>query len=295
MSAIVLMLVTGFGLAGLYFLLAVGLSLIFGLMGVLNMAHGATFALGGYVGFLVMDRLTAIGTPGWRYVLALVLAGFVGFMVGYLIERLLIARFYHDHLAQILLTIGLGLAAVAVFGAVFTYDLRPVPQPNWLTDTTTVLGAHIPNSRWLTAVIALLLLLSLVTFLRRTRHGLIIRAGVENRSMVSALGIDVGRSFTLVFGIGSALATVGGALGAVYFGGASPALGTSQIIFAFIVVVVGGMGSIGGTALAAVVVAMIQQLANAYTVAGIGDIAVVGLLAVVLLVSPEGLLGRRTA
>ncbi len=164
-------------------------------------------------------------------------------------------------------------------------------QPDWLRTTTTVLGARIPNSRLLIFAVAVGLLLALLAFLRYTRHGLIIRAGVENRQMVRALGIDVGRSFTLVFAIGGLLAAIGGALGAVYFNGITPSLGTGQLIFAFIVVVIGGLGSITGTALAAVLVALTQQFVNFYVAIGLGDIAVVGLLAVVLLLRPQGLLG----
>ena len=291
MSTLVLIVVTGLGLAGLYFLLAAGLSLIFGLMDVLNLAHGAFFGIGGYAAWLVMDRLDVVGGLGLRFLLAVLVAAAPGFLAGALVEKLLVARSYGNHLSQILLTIGLGFALVALLGGLFSYDTRPMPQPAWFVDTTTLLGARIPNSRLLILVVAAALFGALLLFLNRTRHGLIIRAGVENRSMVQALGIEVSRSFTLVFAIGGLLAAVGGALGAVYFNGINPNLGTSQLIFAFIVVVIGGLGSVSGTALAAVLVALTQQVVNYYGAAGVGDIAVVGLLALVLLVRPQGLLG----
>lgn len=291
MSTLVLIVVTGLGLAGLYFLLAAGLSLIFGLMNVLNLAHGAFFGMGGYTAWLVMDRADAVGNLGVRFVLAVLLAALVGLVTGGLVERLLVARSYDDHLGQILLTIGLGFALVAVLGGLFSYDAKPMPQPQWFGETTELLGARIPNSRLLILAVAALLLVALLLFLAKTRHGLVIRAGVENRSMVQALGIDVDRSFTLVFALGGLLAAVGGALGAVYFNGISPGLGTSQLIFAFIVVVIGGLGSVAGTAVAAVLVALTQQLVNFYVFTGLGDIAVVGLLAAVLLTRPQGLLG----
>jgi branched-chain amino acid transport system permease protein len=126
-------------------------------------------------------------------------------------------------------------------------------------------------------------------FLRRTRYGLIVRAGVENRAMVTALGIDVRRAFTLVFAIGGLAAALAGVLAALYFGTVDPQRGTSLLIFAFIVVVIGGLGSIGGTAVAAVVVALVQQFANYYASTGMGDLSVVLLLALVLLVRPHGL------
>lgn len=291
MSTLVLIVVTGLGLAGLYFLLAAGLSLIFGLMNVLNLAHGAFFGMGGYTAWLTMDRLDVVGNLGLRFVLAVLAAALVGFVTGALVERLLVARSYDNHLGQVLLTIGLGFALVAMLGGLFSYDPKPMPQPRWFGETTELLGARIPNSRLLILAVAVLLLVALLLFLAKTRHGLVIRAGVENRSMVQALGIDVDRSFTLVFALGGLLAAVGGALGAVYFNGISPGLGTSQLIFAFIVVVIGGLGSVAGTALAAVLVALLQQLVNFYVGAGLGDIAVVGLLAAVLLTRPQGLLG----
>lgn len=291
MSTLVLIVVTGLGLAGLYFLLAAGLSLIFGLMDVLNLAHGALFGLGGYAAWLVMDRGDAVGSLGLRFVLAVLAAAAVGLVTGALVERLLVARAYGNHLGQVLLTIGLGFALVALLGGLFSYDPKPMPQPAWFGQTTGLLGASIPNSRLLILGVAAVLLAALLLFLAKTRHGLVIRAGVENRQMVEALGIDVGRSFTLVFALGGLLAAVGGALGAVYFNGISPNLGTSQLIFAFIVVVIGGLGSVLGTAVAAVLVALVQQLVNFYVGSGVGDLAVVGLLAVVLLTRPQGLLG----
>lgn len=292
MSTFVLIVVTGLGLAGLYFLLASGLSLIFGLMDVLNLAHGAFFGIGAYAAWFVMTRLDVVEGLGWRYLVAVVAAAVTGLAVGALVEKLLVARSYGNHLSQILLTIGLGFALVALLGGVFSYDAQPMPQPAWFIDTTTVLGARIPNSRLLVLAVAAALFVALMLFLQRTRHGLVIRAGVENRAMVRALGIEVSHSFTLVFAIGGLLAAVGGALGAVYFNGINPSLGTSQLIFAFIVVVIGGLGSVPGTAVAAVLVALTQQFVNYYAAAGLGDIAVVGLLALVLLARPQGLLGK---
>ena len=135
------------------------------------------------------------------------------------------------------------------------------------------------------------MLVSLELFLRKTRYGLIIRAGVENRAMVTALGIDVRRAFTLVFAIGGVAAALAGVLASVYFGTVDPARGTSLLIFAFIVVVIGGLGSLRGTALAAVVVGLVQQYANYYASSGLGDLSVVLLLGIVLLVRPRGLSG----
>lgn len=294
MSSFVLNTASGLGLAGLYFLLASGLSLIFGLMNVLNLAHGAFFAIGGYAGWMVMDRFE--GVPlGIRFIVAVLAAALSGAVVGVVVERGLIRRLYGRHVEQILLTIGLGTALVALLGGWFTYDPRLMSQPAWFGQTTSFLGANIPNNRLLVLAVAVAALIGLLSFLRRTRHGLIIRAGVENPGMVRALGVDVDRSFTIVFGIGGMLAGMGGSLATVYFNGISPALGTTQLIFAFIVVVIGGLGSVPGTAVSAVLVALTQVYVNNYVGTGLGSISVVVLLAVVLLVRPQGLLGRQAA
>jgi len=158
-----------------------------------------------------------------------------------------------------------------------------------MIDTTSVFGASVPNDRFVEIGVAAAVLLGLTAFLRHTRFGLVIRAGVENRAMVSALGIDVRRAFTIVFALGGALAALAGVLSGVYFGVVDPGRGTSLLIFAFIVVVIGGFGSIGGSAIAAVAVGLIQQYANYYSSSGTGDLAVVLLLAAILLVRPGGL------
>jgi branched-chain amino acid transport system permease protein len=166
-----------------------------------------------------------------------------------------------------------------------------------MNETTTLLGAHVPNDRWVEIAAAALILVLIETFLRRTRYGLIVRAGVENRAMVTALGIDVTRAFTLVFAIGGVAAALAGALSNVYFGSVVPDRGTSLLIFAFIVVVIGGLGSITGSALAALVVGLTQQYANYYAAqdlhlgGSIGDITVVLLLGAILLIRPQGLSG----
>ena len=294
MSSFVLLTISALGLAGLYFLLASGLSLIFGLMSVLNLAHGAFFAAGGYAAWFVMDSLDAL-SPGPRFVVAVLASAAVGAVAGAVVELGLIRKLYGKHTEQILLTIGLGTAAVALMGGWFTFDPRLLAQPAWFGNTTAVLGANVPNNRLLILGVAILLFAGLMVFLTRTKHGLIIRAGVENPSMVRALGIDVSRSFTLVFSIGGLLAGVGGALGAVFFNGINPGLGTAQLIFAFIVVVIGGLGSIPGTAVASVLVALTQVYVNNYGATGMGSISVVVLLAAILLIRPQGLLGKAQA
>ena len=290
MSTIVLLLVTGLGLGALYFLVASGLSLIYGLMGVLNFAHGSFLTLGAFAGWETARR---IGGDSWLALLAsLVVGAGVGALAAVATELLLIRRLYDRHIEQVLVTVGLALATVALFDGIWGTDAIFVSGPGWLDETTNLVGASIPNDRFVLIAVAVIVLLSIVAFLRFTRFGLVIRAGVENRSMVTALGIDVRRAFTVVFAIGGAAAGLGGVLASHYFGYVSPQLGASLLIFAFIVTVIGGLGSLLGAAVASAAVAVLQQFANFYA-SGTGDLVVVLLLAVVLLVRPAGLMGAK--
>ena len=290
MSTVILLLITGLGLGALYFLIASGLSLIFGLMGVLNFAHGAFLTLGGFAGWEVARRL---GDGSWSsFVVSVIVGTVVGALMAAATELLLIRPLYERHIEQVLVTVGLALATVALFEGIWGVDPTYVNGPDWFADTTEVLGARIPNDRFVLIVAAVAVLIALLLFLRYTRYGLIIRAGVENRSMVTALGIDVRRAFTLVFAIGGAVAGLGGVLASHYFGYVSPHIGGTLLIFAFIVTVIGGLGSLAGAAIASVLVAVLQQFAN-FFLDGTGDLVVVLLLAVVLLIRPSGLLGAR--
>jgi len=290
MSTIILLLITGLGLGALYFLVASGLSLIYGLMGVLNFAHGSFLTLGAFAGWELARRM---GGESWGTLIASLLLGMiVGALVAAATEFLLIRRLYNRHIEQVLVTVGLALATVALFDGIWGTDPIYVTAPPWLSQTTEILGARVPNDRFLLIGAAVIVLLGIVAFLRYTRFGLVIRAGVENRSMVTALGIDVRKAFTVVFAIGGAAAGLGGVLASHYFGYVSPQLGGSLLIFAFIVTVIGGLGSLAGAAIASVAVAILQQFAN-YFLGGTGDLMVVLLLAVVLLVRPTGILGKK--
>jgi len=271
MGTVVLLALTGLGLAGLYFLIASGLSLVFGLAGVLNFAHGLFLSVGAYAAWWAAPRFGLAGAIAFGVAAAA--------LTGALVELVLIRP----------------LAGVALLQAVWGADPRPYPRPQWTQRVTPILGAQVPNDRFLLVAAAGLVLVGLLAFLRYTRYGLVIRAGVENRAMVSALGIDVRRAFTLVFFIGGGLAGLAGALGGVYFGSVTPSQGTSLLIFAFIVVVIGGLGSVTGSAVAAVGVGLLQQFVNYYGASGAGDVSVVALLAIVLLVRPAGIAGKAMA
>ena len=291
MSTLLLLTITGLGLGAMYFLIASGLSLIYGLMGVLNYAHGAFLTVGAYTTWWVETKLGDFSSVGVRFLVAALAGLAVGAVIAALVELLLIRPLYQRHIEQVLVTVGLALATTALVRAIWGQDTRALEIPSWLGRTTTIGGASVPNDRFVEIAVALIVLLALEAFLHRTRYGLIIRAGVENRAMVTALGIDVRRAFTLVFAIGGVAAALAGVLSGVYFGSVDPGRGTSLLIFAFIVVVIGGLGSLRGSAVAAVIVGLLQQYANYYASSGVGDLAVMLLLALVLLARPQGLSG----
>jgi branched-chain amino acid transport system permease protein len=301
MDTFVLLTITGLGLGAMYFLIASGLSLIYGLMGVLNFAHGAFLTVGAYATWWFSGKIDgAVGAVAPRFLLSALFGLAVGAVVAALVELVLIRPLYQRHIEQVLVTVGLSLAMVALVQAIWGPTEKLYPVPNWLFETTSVFGANVPNDRFVEIAFAVLVLVGLLAFLRYTRYGLIIRAGVENRTMVTALGIDVSRAFTLVFAIGGVAAALAGVLSGVYFGSVDPHRGTSLLIFAFIVVVIGGLGSIGGSAAAAVIVGLTQQYMNYYgeelwNQGGLGDLSVMLLLALTLLLRPSGLAGRWTA
>jgi branched-chain amino acid transport system permease protein len=293
MDSALLILVTGISVGALYFLLASGLALIFGLMSFLSFAHGAFLTLAAYGLWTVFD-VASRGSSTWVLAGGLLAAVLVGGAISYLTERVLIRPLYtRDHLDQLLVTMGLSFVLVGVLKGVWGPDDRSLSLPGWVTDTTNIGDALIPNDRILIIGLTLLMYVLIELFLNRTRHGLIVRAGVENREMVQALGIDVRTSFTLIFVIAGLAAGLAGALSGVYSRSVGPHIGDRLLLFAFIVLVVGGLGSFKGALVAALVIGTLQQFANFYIDAGVGDVLAVVLLAVVLLVRPQGLFGTK--
>ena len=290
MSTFILILVTGVGLGALYFLVASGLSLIYGLMGVLNFAHGAFLTIGAFTGLWISTKVFPNPTT-WTFVAAMIAGGIAAGLFALLMEQLVINRLYNRHIDQALVTVGVGLVVTALLAGWFGSDARLFPTPLWFMKAVTIGEAIIPIDRFVYIGVATILLIAMLSILRFTRIGLIIRAGVENRSMVSALGINVRLAFSTVFFIGGFAAGVGGVLISVFSYGVSPQMGGSWLIYGFIVVVVGGMGSITGSAIAAMLIGVTNQFAN-YYLTGLGDFVVVIILAAVLLTKPSGLLGK---
>ena len=290
MSTFLLILITGVGLGALYFLVASGLSLIYGLMGVLNFANGSFLTIGAFTGLWLSTKVFPNPTT-WTFILEMIAGGIAAGLFALLMEQLVINRLYNRHIDQALVTVGVALVVTALLGGWFGNDGRFFPTPQWFMKAVTIGDAIIPVDRFVYIGVAAILLIAMLSILKFTRIGLIIRAGVENRSMVTALGINVRLAFSTVFFIGGFAAGVGGVLISVFSYGVSPLMGGSWLIYGFIVVVVGGMGSVTGSAIAALLIGITNQFAN-YYLTGLGDFVVVIILAAVLLTKPSGLLGK---
>lgn len=275
---------TGLVLGMIFVLLAVGLSLIFGLLTVVNFAHGSFFMLGAYFGFFLLGFTKSF----W---LALVLAPLLVGAFGLLVERFLIRPLYGRSIDDpLLLTFGLSLvlveAARLIWGKIgLTFDSPPA-----LAGAINLGFTYFPSYRIFVIVVTALVLLALWLFLERTDLGLIIRAGARDPLMVRALGIDLGRIWLLVFGLGSALAGLAGILAAPMYG-VYAEMGVTIIIQSFVVVVVGGMGSLAGAVVAGLLIGEVVGLTTLF-VPKLAEIMVFIVMAVVLLVRPSGLFGE---
>lgn len=299
MSVFLTLAFSSLALGAIYFLAASGLSLIYGLMDVLNLAHGMFMTLGAYAGWDVARHLPVSWGGAWIFVAEIIAAVLGGALSAGVTEVILIRPLYGRPLSQILVTIGLNLAVVALLLGGFGSSSLTLPVPLWLIEATRSGNLILSHADFIAIGMGVAVLVALEWFLKRTRYGITIRAGVENREMVQALGIDVGRAFTLVFVIGGAMAGLAGLLYTVTFAGdlISPLQGDSLLIFALIVVVIGGLGSIRGSAVAALMVGVVQDYTNYYFgthpgLAEIGNLSVVLLLALVLEWRPRGLFGR---
>lgn len=285
--------IVAIALAGLSYgmilvLASAGLSLIFGLMGVLNFAHGALFALGAYIGLTVM-KLVGGGISG--FAAALVVAPLAVAGIGMVLERTLYKPLYEaDTLYQLLLTFGIAVVIEETIQIIWGASAPSVPlQPAVFDGQLALGGATLPYYQAFTITIGAVVVAGLGAFLKYTKYGLIVRAGVYDAEKTNVLGLNVDRAFTLVFGLGAAIAAVGGVI--YIYRSVSPGLGSSVILQAFIVVIIGGLGSFRGTVVAGLLVGVIWQFAAQYAPVPSGTIVFLVMLAV-LIARPQGLLGE---
>jgi branched-chain amino acid transport system permease protein len=281
-------LLNGLAIGALLFILAVGLSLIFGMMDVLNLAHGVLFLGGAYAAWWVAGE-----HPSWgQFLGALAVAGAVGIVAGiglsFTIGRL--AR--RSHLDQALLTLGLTLIAADALSAAFGNDVHAINPPPGLDGSVLIAGKAYPVYRL--ALIGLGAVLAAVVHIvvERTSLGALVRATVADRHMVQSVGVDDRKVKIVVFAVGALLATTAGVLGAPVYG-ARPDLDRTVLILALVVVVIGGLGSVRGALVGALVIGQIETLGRAL-LSNLASFVLFGALAVVLVLRPRGLFGAAT-
>ena len=265
-------------------LLALGLTVIFGLLGVMNFAHGELYMLGAYAGIVVIGVTQSF----W---VALIVAPLAVGVVGAVTEVLTLRPLYRrEPLYGLILTFGLALVFREAVRQIWGGDMRRILPP--FTGSTPLLGMTYPNYRLFLLAASSVLLLVIWLFFTRTRAGIIVRAAVQDAEMLDGLGVNVRRVFTLTFAASAALAAVAGLLMAPEFT-VYPQMGVEFILLAFIVVILGGMGSLGGSVVAAFVIGIAQSLFSLWMNPQRVAIAIFGIMIVVLVVRPRGFFGRE--
>jgi len=285
MTVYLLQTINGIGIGMLYFLLAVGLSIVFGLLRFVNFAHGAFYLLGAYLCFQAMQW-------GLNFWAALVLVPLCVGALGWLAEKLLLRRVYaKPHEFHILVTVGLALAVQEIV-IVFWGPLgNSVATPDLLQGVVMWGDFVYPKYRLFVIGFTAVLAVLLWWVLEGTRLGSAVRAGSESTEMVSLLGINVFRVFSLVFALGAATAALAGVLAAP-IRGAEPFMGVEALGVAFVVVVIGGLGSFGGALVGGLLIGIVQSLMSTIWPPG-ASLMIYIAMAAVLLLRPHGLLGRR--
>ena len=286
--------VTGLLLGGLYGAIAVGLSLIFGIIRVVNFAHGAFISVGAYAAASVLIAMKgSMQAPSLAENLmamapALAAAVAVAGLLGWIFERVVIRPVYGDHLKQILVTMGGLIVVEQLIHVVWGPDMIPLPKPATITGSVLLGDAAIERYRMLAVLVGLAVFAALWLVLNRTRLGLLIRAGVENKEMVEAMGYRIRRLFVAVFVAGSALAGLGGALWGMYQESVTVHIGASMMVLIFIVIIIGGLGSIGGCFAGALLVGLVANYIG-YLSPKIALGSNILLMVLVLLWRPQGL------
>jgi branched-chain amino acid transport system permease protein len=284
MQLLIIQLLNSVQLSMLIFLLAAGLTLIFGLMNVLNLGHGAFFTLGAYAGLSIAN---ATGSFWVAFVVGPILPFFVGALLQYFVLRPLMERGRSTHLDLALLTFGLLFATAGAVELLYGPAFASLAMPDLLKGQTSLLGLSYPTYRLFIILVGLLVACALWLIVDRTLVGATLRAGVDDREMVTALGINIDLVFALVFGAGAALAGLAGVVAAPITSVYSQ-MGIGIVVTTFIVVVVGGLGNLKGSFFASLMVGTTDTMSQAFLPEG-ELFAVYGLLIAVLVVRPQGL------
>ena len=269
-----------------YAMLSLGLAVIFGLLGIVNFAHGALYMIGAYVAWLAMDQF---GIGFWW---ALILAPLVVGAMGVVVERLLLQRLYKvDPIYGLLLTFGLALIAEGLFREKFGVSGQQYAVPELLQGATDLGFMILPNYRGFVVFASLLICLATWFIIERTRLGSYLRAGTENPALVQAFGVNVPVMVMLTYGAGAGLAAMAGVLAAPVIQ-ITPLMGSNLIIVVFAVVVIGGMGSILGSILTGLALGLVEGLTKVFYPEA-SSIVVFVIMAIVLMIRPAGLFGKE--
>jgi len=276
----------GIAYGSLLFIISIGLSVTMGLMNFVNLAHGAFAMLGGYSCVIAMTRL------GLPFLASLPVAFVVSALAGVVLERLLYRRLYRaTHLDQVLFSIGLIFMAIAAATWLFGSQQQPVRLPDFLRGQVRVLGLDFGAYRLFLIVVVVAITLALTWLIERTRFGAEVRASVDNQQASAGLGINVERVFSLTFALGSGLAGLGGGLGIDVLG-LDPTFPLKYMVYFLLVVAVGGAGTIKGPLFAALILGVFD-VAGKYYVPQLGSFVIYVVMVAMLLVFPQGLVGRR--
>ncbi len=288
LSTYLVSVLNGLAIGFVLFIVAVGLSLVFGMMDVLNLAHGALFLIGAYLGaWLAGDASTWSGFLG-----ALGLAALIGLVAGGGLSAMTEPLRRRSHLDQALLTLGAALVIAEVLVLLYGDDPLRVLAPPGLDGSTQVLGSTYPTYRLVLIGVGAVLAVAVYLVVERTRIGALVRATVADREMVAALGVDNRLVKAAVFAVGSMLAVVAGVLGGPIYG-ANVGLDSTVLILALVVVVIGGLGSVRGALVGALLIGQIESLGRAL-LPDLASFILFGALALVLVLRPRGLFGTRT-
>ncbi len=290
MDVLVTQVFNGLSGGSILLLAALGLALTFGQMGVINMAHGEFIMAGAYTAYVMQNVL---GAAELSLLVSLPIAFAVGGVLGVVLEATLLRRMYHRPLDTLLVTWGVSLVLQQLARDVFGTAGVDVPAPGWLSGPVEVLGFAFPRTRLFILLLAIAAFLALAAALRYTALGRRIRATVQNRPLAETSGISTRATDRLTFFIGSGLAGVAG-VALTLMGSISPNLGTSYIVDAFLVVVVGGIGQIRGAVIAAFLLGVAQSWIEYSTTASIAKVLVFALIVAFLQVRPQGIFTVRT-
>lgn len=286
--------VAGLAMGLMIFIMASGLTIVFGLMDVINFGHGAFVAVGAFVGVTVLAALSGwTGTPDIVMNVSAVLLAILAAMIatgamGWLFERVIVMPVYGFHLKQILVTMGGLIVTEQLIHVIWGPDALHIARPATLQGSVVVFGAAIEKYRVLAVAIGLVLFFAMRHVLRSTKIGLLVRAGVENGEMVEALGYRIKALFLWVFVAGSALAGLGGVMWGLYQETITAQMGADIMVLVFVVVIIGGLGSVEGCFIGALLVGLLSNY-TAFLAPKVALVSTIALMVAVLMWRPQGL------